>query len=175
MDRGPRMMLLVNVFTVTAYQVPLLSGANAMDDGHSRRYRSCPMCNTGVTRTCMLFWTIPPKKGVEEASLEKPLDHAFVAHLKKQQANAGMICQLLVPKEDEEGDNDKYRPMQQYDLDVVPLNEEDGPHVHFRRHRRPWSLTSCHLRHCQPFHISHRHGNQPQQRRKTDLRGPSSI
>ena len=89
------------------------------------------MCNTGVTRTCMLFWTIPPKKGVEEASLEKPLDHAFVAHVKKRQANAGMICQLLVPKEDEEGDNDKYRPMQQYDLDVVPLNEEDGPHVHF--------------------------------------------
>lgn len=69
-----------------------------------------------------------PPKGEDAASLQEPLDHAFVAHVEKQQANARMTCQLLVPSSQQD---DEYRPMQQYDLDVVPLKEEDAPHVHF--------------------------------------------
>jgi len=68
-----------------------------------------------------------PPKGEGSATMKESLDHAFVAHVQKQQANARMTCQLLVPKDDDE----HYRPMQQYDLDVVPLKEEDAPHVNF--------------------------------------------
>jgi len=54
------------------------------------------------------------------------LAHAFVANVQKRDANARMTCQLFVP-----GEGDNYHAIQQYDLDVLPLKEEDAPHVNF--------------------------------------------
>jgi Paf1 len=54
------------------------------------------------------------------------LSRAFVANVQKRDANARMTCQLFVP-----GEKDIYQAIQQYDLDVVPLKEEDAPHFNF--------------------------------------------
>jgi hypothetical protein len=54
------------------------------------------------------------------------LDKAFVANVEKRDANARMTCQLFVPSSETE-----YNGVQQYDLDVVPLKEEDTPHANF--------------------------------------------
>jgi hypothetical protein len=70
---------------------------------------------------------------------QEALKQAFVANVQKRDANARMTCQLFVPKEKEEEDNDdsaadhgiNYQAIQQYDLDVLPLKEEDGPHLNF--------------------------------------------
>jgi len=65
------------------------------------------------------------------------LSKAFVANVHKRDANARMTCQVFVPgtKEDDETDADadavKYQAIQQYDLDVLPLKEEDAPYVNF--------------------------------------------
>lgn len=62
------------------------------------------------------------------------LDHAFVANVQKRDANARMTCQLFVPATDEDKESDggiKYQAIQQYDLDVLPLKEEDAPHMNF--------------------------------------------
>ena len=89
-------------------------------------WHSCQMLNTGDKRILMSCWTILPREQ-DPVSLQEPLDHAFVAHVEKQQANARMTCQLLIPENNE----DEYRPIQKYDLDVVPLKEEDAPHSNF--------------------------------------------
>lgn len=52
---------------------------------------------------------------------------AFVANVQQTDANARMSCQLFVPAEEET----KYQAVQQYELDVLPLKEEDAPHVNF--------------------------------------------
>lgn len=54
------------------------------------------------------------------------LDRAFVANVEKRDATARMTCQLFVPSSETE-----YNGIQQYDLDVVPLKEEDTPHANF--------------------------------------------
>jgi hypothetical protein len=52
---------------------------------------------------------------------------AFVANVQKKDANARMTCQLFIPSEDPT----RYQAIQQYDLDVLPLKDEDAPHVNF--------------------------------------------
>jgi len=56
------------------------------------------------------------------------ISKAFVANVHKRDANSRMTCQLFVPNKDEES---KYQAIQQYDLDVLPLKEEDTPHANF--------------------------------------------
>ena len=56
------------------------------------------------------------------------LSHAFVANVQKRDANARMTCQLFVPVEE---DSAKYQAIQEFDLDVLPLKDEDAPHVNF--------------------------------------------
>ena len=58
----------------------------------------------------------------------KDLDSAFVSNVEKRQANARMTCNMLVPSTKEDG---QYDPIQAYDLDVVPLKDEDMPHMNF--------------------------------------------
>lgn len=70
-----------------------------------------------------------PPKG-QEASLQESLDHAFIAHVEKGHQNARATCQVLVPNTSQE-EKTEYRPMQKYDLDVIPLREDDVPDVHF--------------------------------------------
>jgi uncharacterized small protein (DUF1192 family) len=56
------------------------------------------------------------------------LGNAFVANVQKLDANARMTCQLFIPSE---VDSARYQAIQQYELDVLPLKEEDGPHNNF--------------------------------------------
>lgn len=55
------------------------------------------------------------------------MSQAFVANVQKRDANARMTCQFFVPG----GEDGKHQAIQQYDLDVLPLKEEDAPHVNF--------------------------------------------
>jgi Paf1 len=88
-------------------------------------------------------------KALNNVDLNKnDLEKAFVANVEEQ--NNRMICQLWVPPptkadSDSEDDNDdkseeedkdppgtlRYHPVQEFDLDVVPLKEEDQPYVNF--------------------------------------------
>jgi len=56
------------------------------------------------------------------------LNNAFVANVQKKDATARMTCQLFGQSENDTG---SYQAMQNYELDVVPLKEEDAPHVNF--------------------------------------------
>lgn len=58
----------------------------------------------------------------------KSLSRAFVGEVEKRQANTRMSCQVFVPEQEE---GDKYEAAQSFDLDVIPLKEEDAPPVHF--------------------------------------------
>lgn len=56
------------------------------------------------------------------------LNEAFVANVEKKDATARMTCQVFGKSENDAG---SYNGMQNYELDVVPLKEEDAPHVNF--------------------------------------------
>lgn len=56
------------------------------------------------------------------------LNKAFVANVEKKDATARMTCQVFGESENDSG---SYQAMQNYELDVVPLKEEDEPHVNF--------------------------------------------
>ncbi len=73
---------------------------------------------------------------------KESLSRAFVANVEKKDANARMTCQFMIPKQQQQQQQDDkdeeqqqqgevYGPIQQYDLDVIPLKEEDVPHVNF--------------------------------------------
>jgi RNA polymerase II-associated factor 1 len=57
------------------------------------------------------------------------MDKALIANVQKKDASARMTCQLFVPAD--ENDPESYQAVQQYELDVIPLKEEDTPHVNF--------------------------------------------
>lgn len=61
---------------------------------------------------------------------EALLGEAFVANVEKKDANARMTCQLFIPGVKEE-ETTNYQGIQQYELDVLPLKEEDAPHDNF--------------------------------------------
>ena len=64
------------------------------------------------------------------------LQKGFVTNVEKPEQNARMTCQVMVPAraapnvEVNEADN-KYLTVQGFDLDVIPLKEEDTPHNNF--------------------------------------------
>jgi Paf1 len=75
---------------------------------------------------------------IDKAPTNLPIGHsveelqqAFVTNVEKRQANARMTCSIIVPAKESDDDIDLYRPVQSYDLDVVPLKEEDSPHMNF--------------------------------------------
>jgi hypothetical protein len=82
----------------------------------------------GATRTHM------SSPGDEEVS---KIRESFVANVRQEEASARMSCELFVLSKhqgDGEEGNTKataYHAIQQYDLDVVPLKEEDAPHINF--------------------------------------------
>lgn len=72
------------------------------------------------------------------------LNTAVVGNVEKRQANARMSCQLYIPSsspsatgnnnkdDDKKNGTGRYEGIQAFDLDVVPLKEdEDAPHAHF--------------------------------------------
>jgi hypothetical protein len=64
-----------------------------------------------------------------EGHTVEDLTKAFITNVEKRQANARMTCKMLVPATTD--GNNLYDPIQSYDLDVVPLKEEDAPHINF--------------------------------------------
>ena len=84
---------------------------------------------------------------VDKAPINIPEQHtvqdlkaAFLTNVEKRQASSKMTCQMIVPsvQQDNGGNNDEnviaaslYDPIQAYDLDVIPLKDEDSPHVNF--------------------------------------------
>lgn len=58
----------------------------------------------------------------------KFLNKAFVANIEKKDATARMTCQAFGQSENDAG---SYNAMQHYELDVVPLKEEDAPHDNY--------------------------------------------
>jgi len=56
------------------------------------------------------------------------LDDAFVANVQKKDANTRMTCQVFGKSTNDLG---LYKAIQNYELDVVPLKEEDAPHVNY--------------------------------------------
>jgi len=78
-------------------------------------------------------------KGVKPPTQEQ-LSHAMIADVeRKEQQNQRMMCHLLVPADDRDSENldgenaSPYDVTQQYDLDVIPLNddEDDSPDINF--------------------------------------------
>lgn len=96
--------------------------------------------NWGRTYTHLVIDKAPSLK--PNHSIEG-LNDAFVGNVEKRQANARMSCKVFIPanaadtdaadEKDEETDADRerYEAAQGYDLDVIPLKEEDNPHAHF--------------------------------------------
>ena len=97
-----------------------------------------------------------PNLDLDKCNLSK----AFVANV--EQRNNTMVAQLWCPpppksdsdSEDSEEEKDRakddpntirYRPVQQFDLDVIPLKEEDEPHVHFCLWVDPEKNTTSYL------------------------------
>lgn len=85
-----------------------------------------------------------PNLDLDKHDLEK----AFIANVEER--NNNMVCQMWCPpplkrdsdsedsdaeeKEEKEKDEPgtvRYRPVQQFDLDVIPLKDEDEPHINF--------------------------------------------
>mmetsp|Transcript_11348 Transcript_11348/g.27349 ORF Transcript_11348/g.27349 Transcript_11348/m.27349 type:complete len:502 (+) Transcript_11348:128-1633(+) len=76
----------------------------------------------GNPYTHVVFDKVP---GVEK------MDKAFVANVNRKDASSRMTCQLFTPAAEGGDGQDQFKPVQQYDLDVLPLKEEDTPHVNF--------------------------------------------
>ena len=54
------------------------------------------------------------------------MEKAFVANVHRKDATSRMTCQVYTPESE-----DSFRPVQHYELDVLPLKEEDTPHFNF--------------------------------------------
>jgi RNA polymerase II-associated factor 1 len=61
------------------------------------------------------------------------MDHAVVANVQKEDAAARMTCEVFAPSiaSNEGSQGEPYEAIQQYELDLVPLKEEDMPHTNF--------------------------------------------
>jgi len=76
----------------------------------------------------------PPKQTQQIKTTTEQLEHALIANVNKIQTSNKMACDMLVPKNVTSykiSEPTNFDVAQVYDLDVLPLKEEDGPHVHF--------------------------------------------
>lgn len=83
----------------------------------------------GEAYTHVVFDNAPKATSLAtEQDIGKALPQAFVANVVQRSANEKMTCQVLIPATT---DND-YKPLAQYDLDVIPLKEsEEAAHTNF--------------------------------------------
>ncbi|CAJ1907107.1 unnamed protein product [Cylindrotheca closterium] len=73
-------------------------------------------------------WASPYTHVVIDKVPDEKIDKAFVANVNRKDANSRMTCQLFTPTGEEDN---QFRPIQKYELDVLPLKEEDTPHVNY--------------------------------------------
>ncbi|KAL3910375.1 MAG: hypothetical protein SGARI_002154, partial [Bacillariaceae sp.] len=63
------------------------------------------------------------------------MDRAVVANVRKEDATARMTCEVFAPSvvgdEEDASNGEPYEGIQQYEMDLVPLKEEDMPHDSF--------------------------------------------
>lgn len=87
------------------------------------------------------FWGNPYTHVVVDKAPGESIDKAFIANVHKRDASSRMTCQLFTPTEE----TSKFQAIQQYDLDVLPLKEEDVPHFNFCIWIDPVSETATYL------------------------------
>jgi len=95
--------------------------------------------NWGRTFTHLVIDKAPGLDIKKAGHLLEGLDSAFVGNVEKREANARMSCELFLPVQEEKKDEDgmetdeaeRFEAAQSYDLDVVPLKEEDLPYTQF--------------------------------------------
>eukprot|EP00980_Cylindrotheca_fusiformis_P028126 scaffold22582_cov194-Cylindrotheca_fusiformis.AAC.4 len=87
------------------------------------------------------YWGKPYTHLVVDKSPGEKIDTAIVANVQRKDANSRMTCQLFVETEEQA----KYQAVQQYELDVLPLKEEDVPHVNFCIWIDPAAETATYL------------------------------
>jgi hypothetical protein len=94
---------------------------------------------------------------------------SFIANVRQEDPSARMNCDLCVLSKEEKGDQDDdhekgnkqgntksttYHSIQQYDLDVVPLKEEDAPHINFCIWVNPVSKSALYVPMSSRVHLS---------------------
>jgi len=76
-----------------------------------------------------------PKMNSNREITAKQLEKAYIADVNKGSQNLRMECNLLIVTDDDASASASSKPMynaiQKYDLEVVPLKEENAPHVNF--------------------------------------------
>ena len=60
-------------------------------------------------------------------------NHALITNVEKSATSSArtMTCNVIVPSKDTDHSSNMYCPIQSYDLDVLPLKEENLPHMNF--------------------------------------------
>lgn len=71
---------------------------------------------------------LPKEEALQNYFTNKKFETAYIADVSKGENSQRMECNLLLA---DDSDDDKYNAVQKYDLDVIPLKEEDKPHSHF--------------------------------------------
>ena len=60
----------------------------------------------------------------------RDLQKGLIANVEKPEHKPKMACDVFVPAKQVEGE-DQYLAVQSYDLDIIPLKDEDSPQMHF--------------------------------------------
>lgn len=85
----------------------------------------------GYTYTHVVLDKLPKADTNRKISTRK-LESSYIADVKKGELNLRMECNLLVTDDDVTDDEQPvYNPVQKYELDVIPLKEENAPHSNF--------------------------------------------
>ena len=84
------------------------------------------------------YWGMPfthlvidKKPTLPDVYPQTDLRMGLVANVEKPDQNARMTCEFFVPSRRDGDQQDRFEGVQSYDLDVIPLKDEDAPHVHF--------------------------------------------
>lgn len=85
----------------------------------------------GYTYTHVVLDKLPKTDTNCELTANK-LESSYIADVRKGEQNLRMECNLLVTDDDaSDNENPFYNALQTYDLDVIPLKEENAPHANF--------------------------------------------
>ena len=79
--------------------------------------------------------SLPKKDVIQREITDKEMETAFIGDVQKGKKNQRMECNLLLHKKNNAGeadsDLDQYEIIHKYDLDIIPLKEEDLPPSQF--------------------------------------------
>lgn len=81
----------------------------------------------GRAHTHLIIDKAPP---MEKPYSLKDLRKGLIANVEKPDDKARMSCDVFVPAKEVEK-KEQYQAVQSYDLDIIPLKDEDAPQVHF--------------------------------------------